>query len=116
MAWGDRQPIKARPMRVPTTDTRSVKPPPKVKDAYYYTPEHKAWSKAVIARSGGMCQDPEHDQRRPREGIRLFADHIEELRDSMERSTDLTNGWALCGACHTRRTLQRRAARMAEKF
>lgn len=116
MAWGKRQPIKARPMRVPTTDTRSVKPPPKVKDAWLYTKEHRAWSNAVIAQSGGMCQDPEHDQSRPREGIRLFADHLTERRDSNDLADLLGPGLARCGSCHTRVTMQRRQARMAERF
>ncbi len=116
MAWGDRQPIKARPMRVPTTDTRSVKPPPKVKDPWLYTPEHKAWSKAVIARSGGMCQDPEHDPKRPRSGIRLFADHLIERRDDDSRAALLGPGLCRCGSCHTRVTLQRRAVRMGARF
>jgi len=112
MAWGSRQPIKAHKPRVPTADTRRVKPPPKVKDLELNTPEHKAWSKAVIERAGYRCEGVDHDPGRPRSGIRLYADHIEERRDGGRL---LGLGQALCGSCHSTITLRRRALRMAKR-
>lgn len=81
---------------------RTVAPPQKVKDAYYDTPQHREWSAAVVARAGGACQEC------GRTGTRLFADHIVELQDG-GKPDDLSNGQALCGSCHTRKTgLERR--------
>jgi 5-methylcytosine-specific restriction protein A len=88
------------------TQAPLLTPPPKVKAQHYYTPEHIAWSKAVIARSGRICQGC------GRTDTRLYADHIVELQDG-GKPFDLANGQALCGSCHTRKTAGVRAARMA---
>ena len=83
----------------------------KVTDPHYLTAEHQAWRAAVIARAGGRCQDPACIGTAA--SARLFADHIRELRDG-GAALDLANGRALCGACHTRKTLAARARRMAQ--
>lgn len=85
--------------------TAAAKPQPKVKDAHYYTPDHRAWSRSVIARAGHACQHC------GRTNTRLFADHITELQDG-GAPFDPANGQALCGACHTRKTVAARADRM----
>lgn len=103
--------VRIAPPRIATRDTRAVKPPAKTADPHYLTPEHRAWRSEVIRRAGGQCQDREHDPRRPRQGVRLFADHIRELRDD-GAALDPANGEARCGACHARVTLARRAVRM----
>ena len=87
-----------------TVSTATAAPAPKVKAAHYYTPEHRAWSRAVIDRAGHACQHC------GRTGTRLFADHIVELQDG-GAPTDLANGQALCGACHSRKTARARADR-----
>ena len=79
-----------------------LKPPPKQAESHYRTPEHRAWSAKVIQAAGGMCQDC------GRSGVRLFADHVHELRDGGD---PFGQGRAICGACHTRVTAARRAAR-----
>lgn len=84
--------------------THAAAPAPKVKDAHYYTPDHRAWSSAILARAGHACQSC------GRTGTRLYADHIIELRDG-GAAFDLDNGQALCGACHVSKTAQARAAR-----
>lgn len=84
--------------------THAAPPQPKVKAAHYYTPEHRAWSRAVIARAGRACQACS------RSGTRLFADHIVELQDG-GAPFDLANGQALCGACHSSKTARARADR-----
>lgn len=89
-----------------TSDTRAVKPAPKQRASIYSTIEYVEWSKAVIARAGRMCQGPGC----ARTGVRLFADHIIELRDG-GAPFDLVNGQALCGSCHTRKTVAARAIR-----
>ena len=39
-----------------TGDLSIAKLPPKVADAHYATPEHRAWRTAVIARASGVCE------------------------------------------------------------
>lgn len=79
---------------------------PKTADAHYASPEHKKWRAAVIARAGGACQGGGCGAR----GVRLFADHIVELRDGGEPFA-LDNGQALCGSCHSSKTARERTAR-----
>jgi len=98
--------------RVATLDTRIAQPPPKVAEAWYLTPEHKAWAAEVIRRSGNRCQDPTC-RARHYPGQRLFADHIKERRDRPDLALDPSNGQALCGSAHTRKTNVERAKRMA---
>lgn len=98
--------------RIPTFDARKVKPPPKTADSIYSTPEYAAWRAAVIARAGGRCQAP-NCKGRHFPGQRLFADHVRELRDG-GAPFDVKNGQALCGAAHSAKTAQARAARMGK--
>lgn len=90
-----------------TIDARSLRPMPKVAEAHYNTPAHREWRAAVIARANGHCQG----KGCIRTGVRLFADHIVELRDG-GAPFDVTNGQALCGSCHTVKTVNARAARL----
>ena len=95
--------------RVAIVDTRIARTI-KGTDPHYLTAEHRAWRAAVIARAGGRCQDPAcNAPNRP--GVRLFADHVVELRDG-GAPYDLANGLARCGACHSRKTVAERARRM----
>ena len=87
-------------------DARSAKVPAKAADPVYGTAEHREWRAAVLRRAGGQCQA----QGCGRVGVRLFADHIQELRDGGD-ALDVRNGQALCGACHTRKTALARARR-----
>lgn len=88
-----------------TGTTGSKFEPPK--DDHYNSPEHHAWSKAVIERAGGICQGLNCG----RTGIRLYADHIRERADG-GADFDLNNGQALCGSCHVRKTIGARRARL----
>lgn len=99
--------------RIPTADTRRVKPPPKSAEPIYQTPEYAAWRAEVIRRAAGRCQDP-RCQAQHYPGQRLFADHVVELRDG-GAPFDPSNGMARCGASHSRKTASARAARMARR-
>lgn len=99
--------LAALPARIGSVDPRRLQPMPKVVDNHYHTPEHRAWRAAVIRRAGGQCQAAGCG----RGGVRLFADHVVELKDG-GAPFDLGNGQALCGACHSRKTLAARADRM----
>jgi 5-methylcytosine-specific restriction enzyme A len=98
--------------RLATFDPRRVKPPAKTAASVYQTADHRRWSEAVITRAGGQCEQVVDGQRcrkaRPRH--RMFADHVKELKDG-GAPFDLDNGMCLCGAHHTAKTAQARAAR-----
>lgn len=87
---------------------------PKIADPFYLTPQYRTWQAEVIRRSGGRCQGQAHDAARPRSGVRLFADHVAEIKDGGAR-LDPANGQALCGSCHTRKTAAARAARRTDR-
>jgi 5-methylcytosine-specific restriction endonuclease McrA len=91
--------------RIARHDTRTALPPVKQPDPHYSSRAHRNWRAAVIARAGHACQ------RCGRRGGRLFADHVVELRDG-GAALDVTNGQALCAACHTTKTVAARATRM----
>lgn len=100
--------LPAQRPRLGALDTRTARAMPKQAAAHYLTPEHRAWRTAVLARAGGCCQAC------ARSGVRLFADHVVEMQDG-GAPLDLSNGQALCGACHTRKTAAARAARQASR-
>ena len=93
--------------RIATLDTRTAKPPPKTADEVYNTPEHRDWAARVIAAAHGRCQDPNHKGLNPPPG-RLYADHIEELKDG---GAVTGRGMARCGSCHTLKTNAERTRR-----
>lgn len=78
---------------------------PKQAAPQYGTADHKRWRAAVIARANGRCQGDGPHSTGP-----LIADHIVELRDGGQQ-LDLSNGQALCPACHGRKTNRERARR-----
>jgi hypothetical protein len=92
-------------------DSLRLAPPPKTALPYYLTPEHRAWSKAVIARAHGICEMPGCGRRERR----MFADHIVEVGDDPSRRLDPANGQCLCGSCHTRKTAAERDRRHARR-
>jgi 5-methylcytosine-specific restriction endonuclease McrA len=109
MAKPKRAPLTSLPSRIGSLDTRTAQPAPKQADPHYLTPEHQRWRAEVTRRAGGACQQC------GRSGVRLFADHIVELKDG-GAPFDPTNGQALCGSCHTAKTARARTARMTERY
>lgn len=105
-------PLKNLGPMIPVADTLVVQPAPKTADPIYHTPDYRRWRDAVIARAHGRCQDP-LCKTPNRIGIRLFADHVRELKDG-GAPFDPANGLARCGSCHTRKTNEERAKRMAK--
>jgi 5-methylcytosine-specific restriction endonuclease McrA len=87
---------------IPVLNGRSVQIPKQV-NPHYQRPEHVAWSRQVKERAHWACE------RCGRTGDMLFADHIREIRDG--GTWDLSNGQALCGSCHTAKTMVERAKR-----
>jgi formate-dependent nitrite reductase cytochrome c552 subunit len=107
--------MKAAPPRLTARDSRRIKPADgdrhsKRAAPIYATPEYRAWRAEVIRRSGGRCQDKNHDPQRSRSG-KLYADHVKELRDG-GAPFDVRNGLARCASCHERKTIEARVARL----
>jgi 5-methylcytosine-specific restriction protein A len=99
-------PLKSLPPRVGTLNRPRVTLPPKEVDPFYRKPEYESWRAEVIQRAGGACQHPGCGRR----GVRLFADHIHEVRDG-GAPFDPMNGQALCSRHHTLKTAHERAKR-----
>jgi hypothetical protein len=102
-------------MKVSPSRRVKVTVAPKAADPFYLSAEWRAFVEAEKIRRFGSarnarCQD--HQCRMPeRRGIRVFADHIVELRDDGAK-LDPMNVLFRCGSCHTRVTAERRARRL----
>lgn len=81
---------------------------------FYLSAEWQSLRASIIKRRGPRCEDPDHDKSTPRSGVRIFGDHIVELRDG-GAPLDPANILLRCGACHTRKTLETRGARYAAR-
>jgi 5-methylcytosine-specific restriction enzyme A len=77
---------------------------------FYLSPEWKALMRHLIKERGRRCEDEYHDPNHPREGIRIFGDHIIEIVDG-GALLDRHNVLLRCGKCHGRKTAETRAAR-----
>lgn len=101
--------------RIPTLDTRKVRPEPSRGDPSPYRSERWVkFRKEIIAERGRRCEDPEHDPTKSA-SVRLYLDHIIELKDGgpmYERS----NLMLRCPSCHTAKTLRERGKRAAKRY
>lgn len=88
-----------------TMDARTVQPIPKVVEPFYLSKEWRDLIDSIKRERGDKCE------RCPRHHVRLFGDHIVELRDG-GAPLDRTNVMLLCGSCHTAKTAKARAERM----
>ena len=88
-----------------------VRLPTKNVDSRYNSSEWRALMDAIIRARGRICEDPDHDPDTPRKGVRIFGDHIQELRDG-GAMLDARNIMLRCGSCHSRKTAAERAKRM----
>jgi 5-methylcytosine-specific restriction enzyme A len=97
---------------VRTLDTRTIRPPQKVKEAIYDTPQFRAWRAQVVARAGGRCEAEDNGRRcnKAQPAHRMYSDHIVELRDG-GHPFDLNNGQCLCAVHHEKKTFVARQRR-----
>ena len=79
-------------------------------DKFYLSAKWKALMRSIIKERGRRCEDPEHDLSKPREGIRLYGDHIIEIKDG-GALLDRRNVLLRCPWCNGRKTAQARADR-----
>lgn len=87
-----------------------VRLPAKEADPFYNSVSWRALVSQIIEQRGHRCEDPEHDETKPRTGVRVHGDHIKERRDG-GAPLDKRNVMLRCTSCHTRKTLKVRAAR-----
>lgn len=97
--------LKAAAPRLSAAKPRLV-PAPKVRAPIYAdSGEYRGWREEVMRLSGHRCRLC------GRRNGRLFADHIVEIKDG-GAPYDPANGQALCGSCHTKKTVKERNKRM----
>jgi 5-methylcytosine-specific restriction protein A len=94
--------------RLAVADLRTAHVPDKRAAPHYHTPEHRAWSRLVIDRAGGRCEDPDASTglrctKSEANGDRMFADRIVEFADN-GAPFDPANGKCRCGKHHTLKT------------
>lgn len=87
-----------------------LRAPAKVAAPFYHSREWRELIERIAAQRGRRCEDPAHDPSRPRDGIRVFGDHIRELADG-GAPLDPRNILLRCGSCHSKKTAATRAAR-----
>lgn len=97
-----------------TFDTRSLRPPAKVRNDFYHSPEWRALMREIFSERGRRCQDPECATPRGPWG-QLYGDHIQEVRDGGAK-LDKGNVMIRCAPCHGRKTTAQRVRRAAERF
>lgn len=83
-----------------------LRPPPKIADNFYLSPEWRGLMDEIIGERGRCCEEC------GRKGVRIFGDHIKEIKDGGAR-LDKRNVKLLCGRCHARKTARARADRAA---
>lgn len=92
-----------------------VRIPEKRADSFYLSKDWRTFVDALIverfgSRDRARCEDPQC-ARSSSFGVRLFADHVRELRDG-GLPYDRQNILFRCGSCHTRKTAEERARRL----
>jgi 5-methylcytosine-specific restriction protein A len=95
----------------PSTRMGTVTVGPKRADPFYLSPEWKALMARLIKERGRRCEDTEHEAGKPRDGVRLYGDHVTELSDGGAK-LDPNNILLRCAPCHGRKTAKARAARV----
>ena len=97
--------------RLSAADNGRVKQSPKRGDPFYDLPEWRKLVARIIAKRGRICEDPACPAAHSNT-MRVYADHIVELRDG-GAPLDERNVQLLCASAHGRKTIAARAKRMA---
>lgn len=74
-------------------------------DGYYYTAKHRRWRAAVLRKDKYLCQECLRFGRRV---AAQHAHHIKPRKEYPELAAVVSNGRALCAACHTKIELRER--------
>lgn len=87
-----------------------LQPAAKRVDPFYVSSEWRALMEAIKRQRGNRCEDPEHRTEHPRSGVRIYGDHIRELKDG-GAPFDPCNVMLKCPPCHQRKTAAERVRR-----
>ena len=74
-------------------------------DPYYYSSKHRKWREAVLRRAGYLCEECKKYGRVGADGLPIpatTAHHIKHRDEFPQFQYDVSNGEALCEACHSR--------------
>jgi len=82
----------------------TLRPPPKIADQFYTSPEWRQLMAEIIRERGRRCEDCGAT------GVRVFGDHIKELKDG-GAPLDKRNVRIRCGKCHAVKTAKARGQR-----
>ena len=72
---------------------------------HYHTARHKAWREAVLRRAGYLCEECKRYGRHGPDGLPVratTAHHIKHRDEYPELAYLVSNGRALCEACHNK--------------
>lgn len=96
--------------RLGLIETRKLKPPDKVADSFYLSPEWRALIRHIIQVRGRRCEDPDCKTVNRGAGQRIFGDHIIERKDG-GAELDQHNVLLRCAPCHGIKTAAERGKR-----
>ncbi len=102
--------LGALPLRIGILNTRRVQPMARPIVPLYTSAAWRGLVADVIATRGRRCQRCGRTHGADGRPIRIFADHVVELKDG-GAALDVNNLMLLCGSCHTRKTSNERAKR-----
>ena len=74
-------------------------------DPYYHSAKHKRWREMVLRRAGYLCEECKRYGRTDKDGLPVkatTAHHIKHRDEYPELQYVVSNGRALCEACHNR--------------
>ncbi|HVI92292.1 MAG TPA: HNH endonuclease signature motif containing protein [Dongiaceae bacterium] len=99
---------RVQPLRQPL-----MAPRPKQRDPFYGSPEWRQLIAGIVKARGRRCEECTRTHDSEGKPIRVFGDHIVELKDGGAPLED-SNIKLLCGSCHTIKTNAKRAERAAK--
>ena len=86
-------------------------------DRHYHDPRHKRWRAEVLRRAGYLCEECKRYGRTGPDGLPVratTAHHIKHLDEHPELAFVVSNGRALCEACHNKAHPEKGGARYWE--
>ena len=96
--------------KLASSNRAKVRLPDKRADAFYLSSEWRDLMGWIKAHRSNACEDPKHNPGLPRSGVRLFGDHVVELKDG-GAPLDPRNILLRCPPCHARKTMDERRKR-----
>jgi 5-methylcytosine-specific restriction enzyme A len=94
---------------------RRVRGLKKTADPLYLSLEWRALVARIMAARGRRCEKCGRTHDRQGEPIRIFGDHVKELKDG-GALLDPSNVQLLCGSCHQIKSNDERARQMARRY